>query len=1577
MLCGAIPQQTVFTGESTTVTACFEDPNGDVLVYAAATSDPGVATAAAAGNIVMVEAVSPGTAFVTVAATDAGGLAAEERFQVLVPNRTPVVVGTVSSLELAVDDSTVVDMSAYFGDPDGQELTYVAAVSDTGVATVSGLGSVFTVSARRRGVVTVTVTATDPGGLSAAQSFAVTVPNRAPEPVGSMPEGTVEVGETVTHALASYFRDPDGDVLVYSATAADSTVASVSVSGGAVSVAALAKGRATVTVTATDTEGLAATQAFTVTVPNRAPVAVGTAPADTVPVGELATLDLSPYFSDPDGDPLVYAATSSDTTVVGVSASAGAITVTAIAKGEATATITATDTEGLTATHAFAVTVPNRAPVALAALPPDTVAAGNTATLDPSAHFSDPDGDPLSYAATSSDPAVIGVAVSDGALAISALAKGETTVTVTAMDTEGLTAAQAFIVTVPNRGPEPVGSMPEGTVEVGETVTHELASYFRDPDGDALVYSATTADPTVAGVSVSGGTVSVVALAKGATTVTVTATDTESPAATQAFTVTVPNRAPVTVGTAPADSVAVGELATLDPSPYFSDPDGDPLVYAATSSDTTVSRVSASAVTISVTAIAKGEATVTITATDTEGLAATQAFTVTVPNRAPVATGALPADTVAVGDTVTLDPSAHFADPDGDPLSYAATTADPTVVGVTVSDGAVAITALARGEGTVTVTAADTEGLTATQAFMVTVPNRAPVIRDPIQPRTLNGGDSLTLDLSARFIDPDGDPLVFAATTSNPAVVRVELSDAVLTLTAVAKGGATVTVTASDEEGLSATQAFSISVNNQPPRPADAFEAWTLPAGDSATLELAPYFTDPDGDAVTFAVTVSDSTVALVSVSGTTLTIAAAARGETTVTVTATDTEGLSATQAFTVTVPNLGPVAVDTFEGLRLSGGAVARVDPAPGFTDPDGDSLTFEATSSDLAVVRAWVSWGRVLLRAMGPGTATIEVVGRDPGGLSATQEFEVRVRESNNPGANKAPVTVGVLVDQALEVGDTAQLDAGSYFSDPDGDDLVFAAQSSDTSVAGFTASGSVVELRALAQGATHVVVTARDPGGLTASLGFDATVSEASDTNRVPIVVGIVEAQTLMEGDSLLLDASRYFRDPDGDYLAFAASSSDVGVATVAVTGRRVVVRSVAQGRITLVVTASDNDGLYASLEFAVTVSDSTPSGFVPCRGGSAGGFPCRGVDLVSRLTREQIGAQNGIASDVWGWTDPVTGTEWALVGHSSGTAFVSLADPERPVYVGVLPKTSGASASLWRDIKVYGDHAFIVADNAGAHGMQVFDLTQLRDVRNTPRTFSATALYTGIGSAHNIVINEATGYAYSVGGGNNSCGEGLHIINIQTPSAPAYAGCFNDASTGHSSDGYTHDAMCVVYNGPDTTHSGKEVCFGSNENRLSIADVSDKSSPVALASASYPNVVYSHQGWLDDAHEYFYMNDELDEIGGQVGKTRTLVWDVKDLDDPVVVTEFLHATTATDHNLYVVGDFMYQSNYSAGLRILSIADRENPVEVAYFDTESGASGAGTDGSWSNYPFFPSGVIPVTSIEGGVFFARRSN
>ncbi|MEM8487614.1 MAG: choice-of-anchor B family protein, partial [Bacteroidota bacterium] len=380
--------------------------------------------------------------------------------------------------------------------------------------------------------------------------------------------------------------------------------------------------------------------------------------------------------------------------------------------------------------------------------------------------------------------------------------------------------------------------------------------------------------------------------------------------------------------------------------------------------------------------------------------------------------------------------------------------------------------------------------------------------------------------------------------------------------------------------------------------------------------------------------------------------------------------------------------------------------------------------------------------------------------------------------------------------------------------------------------------------------------------------------------------------------------------------------------------------------------------------------------VKCEGDKAAGFDCKGVSLQSFIPIKEMGGARGVmVNDIWGWTDPQTDKEYALIGRSDGTSFVDVTNANNPVYVGQLSMTEGARASVWRDIKVYKDHAYIVADASGQHGMQVFDLTRLRTGSSEPVDFDADAVYDNIASAHNIVINEDTGFGYAVGSssGGETCGGGLHMINLEEPKNPTFAGCFADAETGRNKTGYSHDAQCVVYQGPDTEHQGKEICLGSNETALNIADVSDKENPVSLSVADYPKVVYAHQGWLTEDHRYFYMNDEGDEPTNVVEGTRTLVWDVTDLDDPVLVKEYIAETTSTDHNLYIRGDLMYQSNYDSGFRVLDISSPENPVEVGFLDTTPFEGGGG--GSWSNYPYFKSGNIIVTSMREGLFVIKK--
>ena len=435
--------------------------------------------------------------------------------------------------------------------------------------------------------------------------------------------------------------------------------------------------------------------------------------------------------------------------------------------------------------------------------------------------------------------------------------------------------------------------------------------------------------------------------------------------------------------------------------------------------------------------------------------------------------------------------------------------------------------------------------------------------------------------------------------------------------------------------------------------------------------------------------------------------------------------------------------------------------------------------------------------------------------------------------------------------------------------------------------------------------------------------------------------------------------------EGDVGAISIREDDYGAGAVAVFER-----------------GEDGTWAQATLLRSTSVSGLEPitGGMVDCTDGSADMFSCDMVDLLSFLPIRSLGGGRGVRlNDIWGWTDPVDGREYALVGRMDGTAFVDVTDPYNPIFLGDLPKPEGTQGSVWRDIKVYDDHAFIVADNAGEHGIQVFDLTQLRDADGSmPTTFEVVARYSGIHSAHNIVINTDTGFAYTVGnsGGGETCGGGLHIVDVRNPLQPTFAGCYAAEGTGRAQTGYTHDAQCVIYDGPDTEHSGRELCFSSNETALNIADVTDKENPTNLATVEYPNVSYTHQGWISDDHRHFYVNDELDELNNSVGETRTLIWDITDIDDPQLAAEYMWGNKASDHNLYIDGNLMYQSNYVNGLRIHDISDPENPREVGYFDTMPVRNDeAGFAGSWSNYPYFESGTIVVSSIGEGLFVLKK--
>jgi choice-of-anchor B domain-containing protein len=392
---------------------------------------------------------------------------------------------------------------------------------------------------------------------------------------------------------------------------------------------------------------------------------------------------------------------------------------------------------------------------------------------------------------------------------------------------------------------------------------------------------------------------------------------------------------------------------------------------------------------------------------------------------------------------------------------------------------------------------------------------------------------------------------------------------------------------------------------------------------------------------------------------------------------------------------------------------------------------------------------------------------------------------------------------------------------------------------------------------------------------------------------------------------------------------------------------------------------------------------------PCVNGLAGTFPCNKVDLAALLPVADIDgttATGVTANDVWGWTDPTTDREYALVGLSNGVAFVDVTNPTSPVYLGNLP-TNGDDPNLrlWRGMKVYRNYLYVVSEIPN-HGMQVFDLTRLRGV-NSPQTFTENAHYDNFSSAHTINVNEETGYLYVAGskpnpsrtlnvdtcpGATSTRGGGLHMIDVRNPAAPAFAGCVNE-------DGYVHETECVVYRGPDAQYRGREICFNSNEDTLTIVDVTNKAAPVQLSRTGYfndPSKMYTHQGWLTGDQTRFLLDDELDEQRQGLSKTRTYVWDVSDLDAPKMQGVYDGTTGSIDHNLYVRGLYAFESNYRSGVRVidLSRAAAADLSEVAFFDVYPVDDQALFNGTWSNYPFFASGTVVASGIEQGLFVLR---
>ena len=425
-------------------------------------------------------------------------------------------------------------------------------------------------------------------------------------------------------------------------------------------------------------------------------------------------------------------------------------------------------------------------------------------------------------------------------------------------------------------------------------------------------------------------------------------------------------------------------------------------------------------------------------------------------------------------------------------------------------------------------------------------------------------------------------------------------------------------------------------------------------------------------------------------------------------------------------------------------------------------------------------------------------------------------------------------------------------------------------------------------------------------------------------------------------------------------------------------------------------------------------------------------------FLSQIDPEDLGAlevpgvwAKGMMNDIGGWTSP-GGEEYALATNSGGIAIVRVTDPENPEYLGrVASQNPFDFRNIWGDPATFGNYAYFTTEIDGS-GIVIIDLSGADALTATVDPFADLPLPSvivapgGYDGAHNIVINETTGYAYVAGAhleegaANNACGTeeparfNTLILDLNpNPMAPTVAACIDDAGE--------HDFHVVNYNGPDTDHQGKEILFvfdgrdregqaGGNPvgGKTLIWDVTDKNNIVELASFRIPGNVFSHNGATTVEQDFLFVGDEIDELvtanwafsgiftqppdePTKKARTGTYVVDIRDLDNPVFFQRFENDTVGIDHNFQVVGDKLYIASYTSGTRVLQIGrDGNDDVvleEIGTMDTEPRLPGRIINinqeekfgsaflGQWGIF-VFDSGTIIASDINNGLIVMEES-
>ena len=884
-------------------------------------------------NLLRVYAYIAGDTGVTITATDDIGQSVSDEFIVTVVEGSAPEVNAVPVDQMArVDDTTSVSMTGVFTDADGHALTYSAESSDEGVATVMVNGNIVEITGVTEGTASITVTATDPESLTAEVSFNVTVGPADMPPVLAIPlsDLTLEKDREADITMEGVFED-DGE-LTYTISFDDDDIAhgvyreatnTIRIYGDEI-------GETQATVTATDDVGQRASDTFMVTVliPNNPPVVVGTIEDGLIEVGEHTDVSVARVFTD-EGE-LTYSASSADEDVADAfyRASTNSVRVYGIGVGTTTITVTATDDIGQAARTTFDMVVEpaNDPPVVAAQIVDQTLTVAEPATVLLTGVFSDPDGDTLTYTVMSSNTAAATASLSGETITLTGVKVGMSTITVTATDPEGLSAMTTFNAEVENAAPMVAKEIEDQTLTVVNSAMVSLAGVFTDPDGDDLTYSVMSSDVDVATVDRNGMDVTITGVKVGMTTITVTATDPSGLSAMTMFDAEVENSAPTIANEIEDQTLTVVTPAMVSIADTFMDPDGDDLTYTAMSSDEAAATVDLEGMDLTITGVKVGMTMITVTATDPDGLYAMTTFEAEVENAAPMVVNEIDDQTLTVVDPAMVSIADTFMDPDGDELKYTVMSSNTAAATVDLDGTDLTVTGVKVGMTTITVTATDPSGLSAMDMFDAEVENAAPMMVGTLNDQVVTRGDPMTFSITGVFMDPDGDMLTYVAASGDVTIATASVSGDDVTLNGVDPGTATITVTASDPDGLSAEGSFMVTVETVPEAVGTIADVTLQVGGEAMNMAIAQYFEDDDGDSLTYAIA-TEGAAATAALTNADLTLTPFTKGSTKVTLTASDPKGRSAMQSFMANVSDSGIKAV---EGDALAGAARAAISSA-----------------------------------------------------------------------------------------------------------------------------------------------------------------------------------------------------------------------------------------------------------------------------------------------------------------------------------------------------------------------------------------------------------------------------------------------------------------------------------------------------------------------------------------------------------------------------------------------------------------------------------------------------------------------